>query len=106
MSKNSQIIKCPSCKEANFISNNKLLDMPEPLYCESCKAILFPHYIEPFTQIAPDAFIHQLDKQMLGAMKKIPGIDTLLKTTLRHSFELAMRLHHQGNFTSGIKKAA
>ena len=63
------------------------------------------YYFEhPFLEISPQAFTHKLDNQMLEALKKIPGIDTILRSVLRHSFELSMRLHHQGNFILASNK--
>ena len=96
--KNSQHIKCPSCGKENTFKNSQLLDLSGALSCAVCNASLLKHFDEPFLSMPADAFVHPLDRQMLLAMKKIPGIETVLKTLLRHSFELSMRLYHQGNF--------
>lgn len=102
--KNSQKIQCPACSHQNLIKYKHLLELSSALSCDACSAPLLKHFEEPFLQLEASAFVHTLDYQMLNAMKKIPGVDTLLRTLLRHSFELSMRLHHQGNYVQISKK--
>lgn len=78
--------------------------MSSSLSCTHCGDALLQHFDEPLTGLVPDAFVHPLDHQMLSALRRIPGIDSVLKTLLKHSFELSMRLHHQGNFVQVSKK--
>lgn len=103
MTKKSQTIDCLSCLRKNTLTNSKLLDLKTSPSCKECGAPLLPHFDQPFPNISPEAFTHKLDNQMLEALKKIPGIDSVLRTFLRHSFELSMRLHHQGNFVQVSK---
>jgi len=102
--KNSQSIPCPACEKKTSFKNSDLLDLRSSLQCCSCESPLLYYFDHPFTDIRPEAFTHRLDHQMLEALKKIPGVETVLRTVLRHSFELSMRLHHQGNYIQVSKK--
>lgn len=99
-------VDCPSCGVKNSIKKKQILDLKESPACKVCNASLLPHVDAPFTDLSPSAFIHNLDRQMLEALKKIPGVDSVLRALLRHSVELAMRLHHQANFVKASKKQA
>lgn len=89
---------CKACQSETSITKKKLLDLKRSPLCKTCHQELFAHFSAPFTSLSADAFIHQLDRQMLDALRKLPGIDTILRSLLQHSLELSMRLHHQGNF--------
>lgn len=102
--KNTQSIACPACEKKTSFKNSDLLDLKASPLCPNCEKPLLYYYDHPFTDISPEAFTHKLDHQMLEALKKIPGVDSVLRTVLRHSFELSMRLHHQGNFIQVSKK--
>lgn len=91
-------LTCPSCGVNNALKKAQSLDLKAILLCKSCEAELLVHFTKPLSDISPDAFIHNLDRQMLDALKSIPGVDSVLRSLVRHSFELSMRLHHQGNF--------
>jgi Zn-dependent protease with chaperone function len=99
-------IACINCKTINSIKKAQSLDLKAPLVCTSCDQGLFPYFDQPFSDLSPAAFIHHLDRQMLDALKNIPGVDSVLRSLLRHSFELSMRLHHQGNFLKASAKQA
>src|SRR5438105_4156 len=96
--KDSQSITCPSCEQKTSFKNSDLLDLKASPMCSHCNNFLLYYFDHPFTDISAAAFTHKLDQQMLEALKKIPGIESVLRTVLRHSFELSMRLHHQGNY--------
>jgi Zn-dependent protease with chaperone function len=91
-------ISCAFCEHKNTIKNSSLLDLKTNLSCAACDKYLLTFYDKPLENLSAQAFTHKLDQQMLEALKKIPGIESALKTLLRHSLELSMRLHHQGNF--------
>lgn len=95
--KNMQVI-CPECSTKNSIKNTPFVNLASSPRCKNCDEPLFAYFDKPLRDISPDAFIHDLDRQMLEALRKIPGVDNILRSLLRHSLELAMRLHHQGNF--------
>lgn len=106
MAKKIISVVCKKCQCKNAIKQREALDLKNSLLCKECGSDLFPHWREPFSEISESAFIHQLDRQMLEALHKIPGIDSILRSVLKHSLELSMRLHHQGNFVEASKKQA
>lgn len=98
MTQTSLRLTCPHCHTENLVRKNKALALKASPLCKNCENDLLTFFNKPLLSITPDAFIHDLDRQMLAALKKIPGIDGVLRSLLRHSLELSMRLHHQGNF--------
>lgn len=98
MGQKSLSLTCKHCDKKNTLKGHQLLDLKTAPTCAGCGNDLLDHFTKPLEELSADAFIHDLDRQMLDALKKIPGIDTVLRTLLRHSLELSMRLHHQGNF--------
>ncbi len=91
-------LNCQQCHCETVFKKEKLLNLKKSLQCKYCKADLLPYFSVPLSSLSADAFIHDLDRQMLDALRKLPGVDSVLRTALRHSMELSMRLHHQGNF--------
>lgn len=106
MSSQTIPLHCPHCSQNTPLKKSQALDLKESLLCTSCKHDLLPFFSKPFVDLSAQAFIHTLDRQMLDALKTIPGVDSVLKSLVRHSFELSMRLHHQGNFLKASKKQA
>lgn len=106
MSPKSKMISCKNCGAKNSLKKAEILNLTPSLICKACEEELFFHQNRPFDHLSQAAFVHDLDRQMLEALQKIPGISSLLKGLLRHSFELSMRLHHQGNFVLVSKKQA
>lgn len=98
MTKKHVTIICPSCTTKNTLKKNQLLDLKTSPECETCQSDLLEYFSKPLLELSENAFIHDLDRQMLEALRKVPGVDTILRSLLRHSLELSMRLHHQGNF--------
>src|SRR6185436_2448938 len=45
-----------------------------------------------------DFYSHPLDRDSLAAVQQIPGVDTLLKKLIEHTFERYDRLFHQASF--------
>lgn len=91
-------VTCLSCSFKNSIKKSLILNLKSPPLCKECGLALLSHLSTPFYDLSPTAFVHELDRHMLDALKKIPGVDTVLRSLLRHSIELSMRLHHQANF--------
>ena len=102
--KHSQNILCPACKKESSFKNSDLLNLPASPLCPECEKPLLYYFDNYLSDISPEAFTHKLDHQMLEALKKIPGVESVLRSVLRHSFELSMRLHHQGNYIQVSKK--
>lgn len=99
-------IDCQSCHHKNAITESQSLKIAveKPPLCKSCGQELLPFLTKAFSGLEASHFVHPLDRQMLDALKKIPGIDSVLRGLLRHSFELSMRLHHQGSFLKASDK--
>lgn len=99
-------IRCPNCHYSHSLKDDEWqnFDAKASHKCSSCDFDLFLFLSKPFLDLLPHHFVHKLDRQMLDALKRIPGIDSVLRTLLRHSLELSMRLHHQGSFLKVSKK--
>jgi Zn-dependent protease with chaperone function len=89
---------CGECGAQNRLAREKVLNLKVSPLCGRCEKPLLRAYERPFADLDPDSYIHPLDKETLDALKRIPGVSTLLRSLIRHSFELATRLHHHANF--------
>jgi Zn-dependent protease with chaperone function len=89
---------CGECGAVNRLPRDKVLNLKASPLCGRCEKPLLRAYDRPFDDLDPDSYIHPLDKETLDALKRIPGVSTLLRSLIRHSFELATRLHHHANF--------
>lgn len=100
---NNVKISCPNCQQVNSHKADSWL-LAKNNSCSKCEHELLPFLNKPFDNLEAEHFVHKLDRQMLDALKKIPGIDSVLRGLLHHSLELSMRLHHQGSFLQVSKK--
>ncbi len=89
---------CSNCGATNRLPRERLVSMAQVPSCGRCDTVLFKSYGQKLEHIAPAAYIHPLDHDALESLKRIPGVSTLLRSLIRHSFELATRLHHHANF--------
>ena len=95
---------CGECGAQNRLARDKVLNLKVSPLCGRCERPLLRAYNRPFDDLDPDSYIHPLDKETLDALKRIPGVSTLLRSLIRHSFELATRLHHHANFVRVSEK--
>jgi Zn-dependent protease with chaperone function len=95
---NGTEIRCQGCGAQNRLSRDGLLNMSQSPACGRCKARLLPAFGVPLTKLDPSCYIHDLDRQALEALHRIPGIQTVLRKVLRKSVELGFRLYHHANF--------
>lgn len=95
---------CGECGAQNRLARDKVLNLKVSPLCGRCEKPLLRAYDKPFADLDPDSYIHPLDKETLDALKRIPGVSTLLRSLIRHSFELATRLHHHANFVRVSEK--
>jgi len=95
---------CGECGAQNRLARDKVLNLKVSPLCGRCEKPLLRAYDRPFDDLDPDSYIHPLDKETLDALKRIPGVSTLLRSLIRHSFELATRLHHHANFVRVSEK--
>jgi len=89
---------CGECGANNRLPRERVLHLKASPLCGKCDAPLFRAFDRMFDDLDPTSYIHPLDKETLDALKRIPGVSTMLRSLIRHSFELATRLHHHANF--------
>lgn len=89
---------CGECGAVNRLPREKVLHLKGSPLCGRCDKPLFRAYDRYFDDLDPHSYIHPLDHETLEALKRIPGISTMLRSLIRHSFELATRIHHHANF--------
>src|SRR5688500_6983006 len=88
---------CGECGAVNRLPREKVLALKASPLCGKCDRPLLRAFDRYFDDLDPSTYIHPLDKETLEALKRIPGVSTLLRSMIRHSFELATRLHHHAN---------
>ncbi len=89
---------CAHCGAINQLPREQLLSMERSPRCGRCSNDLLSLFNSNFNQMPASAYIHPLDRETLDALNRIPGVTTLLRSLIKHSFELATRLHHHANF--------
>lgn len=89
---------CGNCGAVNRLPREKVLHLKGSPLCGRCDTPLFRAFDRYFDDLDPTSYIHPLDHETLEALKRIPGISTMLRSLIRHSFELATRIHHHANF--------
>lgn len=89
---------CGGCAAVNRLPREKVLHLKSSPLCGRCDTPLFRAFDRYFDDLDPSSYIHPLDHETLEALKRIPGISTMLRSLIRHSFELATRIHHHANF--------
>lgn len=89
---------CGECGATNRLPRAKILGLKASPLCGKCEKPLLRAFDRNFDDLDPDSYIHPLDRETLEALKRIPGVSTLLRSLIRHSFELFTRLHHHANF--------
>jgi hypothetical protein len=89
---------CGECGAVNRLPRERLLHLDQSPICGRCDKALFRSFDRYFDDLDPASYIHPLDSETLEALKRIPGVSTLLRSLIRHSFELATRIHHHANF--------
>ena len=90
--------QCGNCGAVNHLPFAKVLDLQESPNCGGCNTPLLRHLEKDYEHLDSKTYVHPLDEEAMAALKRIPGVTTMLRSLIRHSFELATRLHHQANF--------
>ncbi|MEM7588800.1 MAG: M48 family metalloprotease [Myxococcota bacterium] len=89
---------CSSCGAVNRLASRRVMELKKSPQCGKCDASLLSLYDKPLTGLPASCFVHPLDRDALTSLKRLPGVQTLLRGVIRHSFELALRLHHEASF--------
>lgn len=87
-------IRCRFCNKQNKI---KRADEKKAIRCGSCRLPLSDEPHKKWQYLDPDAYIHPLDRQALAALRKIPGIDSILKKLLEVTHESYSRVFFTAN---------
>ncbi|HEY4219710.1 MAG TPA: M48 family metallopeptidase, partial [Myxococcota bacterium] len=79
------------------LPREKVLALKASPICGKCEKPLLRSFDKTFDDLDPDSYIHPLDRETLAALKRIPGVSTLLRSLIKQSFELDLRLEMQAN---------
>jgi len=94
---NTRILDCRFCQGRNKIPLDSIFQSLHTAKCGRCHENLFLDETKPLLNLASKMYEHPSDTLTLESIKKIPGIDTILKTLLKESYERANRLYHKAN---------
>jgi Zn-dependent protease with chaperone function len=72
--------------------------------CGKCHEELFLEEHAPLKKLTSHVYEHRFDTQAMEGIKKIPGIDGVLKTLIKESYERANRLFHKANTVAVTSK--
>lgn len=87
-------IACAACASRNRVDVDRAAASPERVRCGGCGGRLFRGPQEPLTDIDPDEFVHPLDRKALGALRRIPGVESVLKRLLGEVGDRRGRILH------------
>ncbi|MBI2571564.1 MAG: M48 family metalloprotease [Candidatus Schekmanbacteria bacterium] len=90
--------KCSACQTLNRLTAEQLLQSARPPRCGRCKEGLFRAFEKPLYKIDPNHYIHPLDRKLLDAIHRVPGVRSVLRRAMAESVEKAWRLFHHANF--------
>ncbi|MBI5493702.1 MAG: M48 family metalloprotease [Deltaproteobacteria bacterium] len=89
---------CGRCGAVNRLKFERVLQMQGNPKCGGCREPLLRLLAEPLNAIDPASYTHNLDREALEALGKIPGIKTMLKWLIKNSAEASTRLMHHASF--------
>ena len=92
-----KIVRCRFCQTQNKIPLNSIFEELSQAKCGKCHALLFLANSDRLTHLNSKLYEHPFDTQALEGIQKIPGIDGVLKTLIKESYERANRLFHKAN---------
>ena len=93
----SKIIACRFCQTRNKIPFQSIFEDISLAKCGRCHESLFLDEHTPFGHLSSKVYEHPFDTQAMESIKKIPGVDSVLKTLIKESYERANRLFHKAN---------
>ncbi len=92
------VVKCKHCDTKNKLEKSKAINKFKSVVCGSCKRNLFFGKDDVFHNISSTSYEHPLDKQALNALKKIPGVKSVLKWLIKETNERYMRIFQFQNY--------
>ncbi len=96
-SEEHKIIRCRCCQAKNKIPIASVFEGIFQAKCGKCHEELFLKEQAQLSHLSSKMYEHHFDTHALANIKKIPGIDTALKTLIKESYERANRLFHKAN---------
>lgn len=103
MSEN-HIVICRFCQRKNNVPVQAVFGDLQPVKCGHCHEPLFPQNSARLNKLISAVYEHHLDTKALENLQRIPGIDPILKTVIKESYERANRLFHQANTVAVTSK--
>ncbi len=87
-------LSCRHCGTLNRVPRLDAAQRPARYHCGGCRGPLFLRDDEPFTGLAGVAYQHELDRQALAALQKVPGLDRAVKWVVAELGERSAGLFH------------
>ncbi|CAM2005880.1 M48 family metalloprotease [Acanthopleuribacter pedis] len=87
-----RIFACPNCGGKNRLNPLKIASKLDKVRCGSCGTSLFlgPH--DPLLEISSTAYEHHLDRRALEMLRRVPGVNSILRFILRELSERRLRM--------------
>ena len=92
------LLKCRHCGSANRIRVAAALASPAAARCGHCRGQLFVGADEPLRALASSSYQHDLDRQTLAALQKLPGLDSLIRWLVKELGERSQRLFNMASY--------
>ena len=90
-----KVLTCRHCGAKNRINPGKVLQKMNKVRCGSCsRSVFFPER-EPLVGLPSTAYEHPLDRNALRMLKKVPGIQSILKFIVRELSDRRLKMLHQ-----------
>ncbi len=93
----SKIIRCRFCQTKNKIPFRSVDEGLVSAKCGKCHEELFLKEHAQLPHFSSKHYEHPFDTQAMEGIQKIPGIDGILKTLIKESYERASRLFYKAN---------
>lgn len=100
----TKIIQCRFCQGKNKIPIEAIFQNIQTAKCGRCHESLFVEPTARLKKLSSKAYEHPSDTKALEAIQKIPGVDTILKTLIKESYERANRLFHKASTVAVTSK--
>lgn len=90
-------LTCRHCRTKNRVVLGEAVEHPARVRCGRCREPLFLGDREPLAGIAAPSYQHDLDRQALAALQKVPGLDTLIKWVIKELGERSWKLFNMAS---------
>ncbi|MBM4318424.1 MAG: hypothetical protein FJ125_00325 [Deltaproteobacteria bacterium] len=90
-------LTCRHCSTRNRVLIGEAVEHPARVRCGRCRQPLFLDDGEPLGGIVARCYQHELDRQTLAALQKLPGLDALIKWLLKELGERSWKLFNMAS---------